>query len=277
MPQQYINYLSPSDRDWLAGLLDAEAYFGGSGRGMRSCTIQLAMTDRDTVERAAALLGAAVYERRYPLPRQHQWRTSLYGKPAAQTLVQLYPLLSQRRQSKVAPFLPNMSGLELPDSYEWLAGILEGEGSFFMRQDAYPHPVCVVAMTDEDVIVRAAVLMGGTYLLVTRPFRKPIYRCSIGSGRAANLMQRIYPLMSTRRQGQIAAAIAGFEAGRAMGERHVKTTLTNGQVREIYRRAHGGERTSDLAAEFGIAPSVVSAIKTGRTWGHVTGLIDLEQ
>ena len=46
--------------------------------------------------------------------------------------------------------------------------------------------------------------------------------------------------------------------------------LTEDDVRQIKRRLSEGERGRHLAAEFGVAESVVSVIKHGKSWSHVT-------
>jgi group I intron endonuclease len=46
--------------------------------------------------------------------------------------------------------------------------------------------------------------------------------------------------------------------------------LTEDQVREIKRRLALGEKGYVLAAEFGVGGSVISNIKNGRVWRHVT-------
>ena len=46
--------------------------------------------------------------------------------------------------------------------------------------------------------------------------------------------------------------------------------LTEDQVREIYRRAWAGEHQFHLGAEFGISREVISNIKRGWSWTHVT-------
>lgn len=52
------------------------------------------------------------------------------------------------------------------------------------------------------------------------------------------------------------------------GERHWKTKLTNSDVSEIFARLGAGETGLDIATRFGVTPSCVSAIKTGRSWAH---------
>lgn len=55
------------------------------------------------------------------------------------------------------------------------------------------------------------------------------------------------------------------------GERHGMAKLKDGDVREIRRRyALGGVRQVDLASEFGIAQTKISAIVRGNLWRHVT-------
>lgn len=54
------------------------------------------------------------------------------------------------------------------------------------------------------------------------------------------------------------------------GEDRPGALLTSVQVREIRRRLGLGETQKSLAQEFGVVGKTVSAIKTGRTWKHVT-------
>jgi hypothetical protein len=43
----------------------------------------------------------------------------------------------------------------------WLAGLLEGEGSFLKGPPSAPrHPVLALQMTDEDVVARVAAMFG---------------------------------------------------------------------------------------------------------------------
>lgn len=53
------------------------------------------------------------------------------------------------------------------------------------------------------------------------------------------------------------------------GEASANAILTEAQVAKIKRRALDGDRTSDLAREFGVAPQTVCNIKHGRKWKHV--------
>jgi hypothetical protein len=53
------------------------------------------------------------------------------------------------------------------------------------------------------------------------------------------------------------------------GEQHPNAKLTDEQAAEIRARALSGERTQNLAREFGINDSAVSLIKHRRTYQHV--------
>jgi hypothetical protein len=100
----------------------------------------------------------------------------------------------------------------------WLAGLLEGEGSFFMISSrvggkVYRYPCVAVAMTDRDVIERAASLMG-TVVRFAQNTRgnKPYWRAHRTGAPAVEIMQRIRSLMGKRRSGRIDGLIAEWDA-----------------------------------------------------------------
>lgn len=51
--------------------------------------------------------------------------------------------------------------------------------------------------------------------------------------------------------------------------RSAKQKLTARQIRAIRRARAAGSRVVDLAAQYGVTPSNVSQITTGRTWKHL--------
>ena len=86
----------------------------------------------------------------------------------------------------------------------WLAGLLEGEGTFFARDHRGGSHRVVIASTDKDVVERSASLMGNPKVYPSiyknRPKHwKPLYRCGIEGRPAAALMMTIYPLMGKKR------------------------------------------------------------------------------
>lgn len=99
------------------------------------------------------------------------------------------------------PRLRPMSGLELA----WVAGLLEGEGSFCAnRKRLFIH----VTMTDRDVLENLAAItgVGSIYELVRRrSHHTQAYRWQIGWAEIASaLAAQVYPLLSERRKGQAA-------------------------------------------------------------------------
>lgn len=97
----------------------------------------------------------------------------------------------------------------------WLAGLLEGEGSFMMCNNrgggkTYRYPKIVVGMTDRDIIERVAAIFGTsvynlpdyTYPQYQKP-RKPAYRAAVQGTKAAELMKALYPWLGARRRAKV--------------------------------------------------------------------------
>lgn len=89
----------------------------------------------------------------------------------------------------------------------WLAALLDGEGSFFKgKKNGLVRIEC--QMTDEDLIARAARLMGVGYgKRKPIPGRKAVYRLALAGPRAEIVMRELAPLMGARRQQQIRDAL----------------------------------------------------------------------
>jgi hypothetical protein len=66
------------------------------------------------------------------------------------------------------------------------------------------------------------------------------------------------------------AFATGLNRGRP-GAESASARLTDDQVRDIYRRAWSGEPQADIGADFGVGYSIVSNIKRGWAWTHITG------
>ena len=96
----------------------------------------------------------------------------------------------------------------------WLAGILEGEGSFTLGVvgKTLPKkrtPKITIGMSDEDVVRRVASILGSKSCY-TRPQStgvitgtKPMYRTECQGARAAGWMMTLYPLLGLRRQAKV--------------------------------------------------------------------------
>lgn len=96
------------------------------------------------------------------------------------------------------------------DDLLWLAGLLEGEGTFDLHRGKYPR--VRVGMTDRDVVGRAATLMGARVRLSLRPSPYSSTWHSEKSGEpAAELMRALLPHMGARRSSKIASVLAAVE------------------------------------------------------------------
>ena len=108
----------------------------------------------------------------------------------------------------------NISSADL----SWLAGLLEGEGSFMMSRNhvagrVYHYPKVVVTMTDEDVVQRAASLFETKVNVVSgtkKENRLQQYRAQISGSRAAQLMKDLLPHMGGRRSAKIQEILAAY-------------------------------------------------------------------
>lgn len=100
-----------------------------------------------------------------------------------------------------------------PFEFGWVAGLLEGEGTFYaapMGEGRY-EPRIACAMTDRDIIDRLASLLPGNGNLIGLPLRgtfKPQYRVSCNGGNAIALAAYLRPVLSERRQSQVDVMLA---------------------------------------------------------------------
>lgn len=101
----------------------------------------------------------------------------------------------------------------------WLAGLLEGEGSFAStsNQNGYISPRVTLVMTDRDIVARAAAIMGVSVREKTSPSlqryaRKRQWVAVVNGKAAAALMDRLAPLMGARRNIAIREAMQTMTA-----------------------------------------------------------------
>lgn len=98
----------------------------------------------------------------------------------------------------------------------WLAGLLEGEGCFRVYRESRTnqgrdHLRVTVSMTDEDVLDRAAKLLG---VNTTGPYApkkahwSPYYKLQVTGADAATLMRSVLPYMGLRRSTKIKECLA---------------------------------------------------------------------
>jgi hypothetical protein len=139
------------------------------------------------------------------------------------------------------------------DDLLWLAGYLEGEGSFTSPTPSAPNrPRIQVAATDEDVIQRIAAIWGVSYWRspeTRNPAWKPYYRVQVRGRRAVDLMRELRPLMGIRRQQQIDRALEDWSP-RA-------NRIPRDKLNEMGRRHLAGESTRSLGREYGVSHETV--------------------
>lgn len=84
----------------------------------------------------------------------------------------------------------------------WLAGLLEGEGTFDLHKGKYAR--IRVSMTDRDVVGRAAHLMDGRIRMTISPVGlKPMFHTEITGHKAEAIMRELLPFMGARRSAKI--------------------------------------------------------------------------
>ena len=95
----------------------------------------------------------------------------------------------------------------------WLAGLLEGEGSFMTGPPSSPGlPVIAVNMTDQDVMARIGQIFERK-VHVVRPRNvhwRTSYQVRVNGRAAVRWMTVLRPLMGLRRQAQIDRALASY-------------------------------------------------------------------
>jgi hypothetical protein len=88
----------------------------------------------------------------------------------------------------------------------WLAGLFEGEGCFTTRRNRHEIRIAL-SMTDEDVVLKAAIAVGGPSVRVHSRKRKvhykPTFEFELVGDRAVTFCQRILPFMGQRRKARI--------------------------------------------------------------------------
>lgn len=194
----------PND-EWLAGLLEGEGSFGFNYRG-RPC-VQVQMADRDVVAAAASLMGGNLlgpYTRPNRPDNKPMFHAKRVGVPAAKVMERVRPWMGERRSARISEVLGLPAPVPRPRTVLWLAGLLEGEGSFYRQQSA---PLCIkLTTTDKDIAESAGALMyGGTVNLMRGgpEHWKPRWTVRTRKAYAEELLETLLPYMGERRSARI--------------------------------------------------------------------------
>ena len=129
------------------------------------------------------------------------------------------------------------------------------------------YPVITVTSTDEDVIQRVSVLLGKGYCAIKKRqgHWRQSYNFRMQGRRAVELMLRMRPHMSQRRQQQIDAAVASYEARPNRGA----SKLTDEQVRSVKGMIKENRTIRFIAATCRVSTWSVLRIKNHGTFPDV--------
>jgi hypothetical protein len=236
---------------WLVGILEGEGTFlRGPPSRPGTPILRVSMTDRDVVDRVAKLFERAVVRLRRRKPHHKlPYATTIKGAPATRVMYAVRPFLGKTRQlqidrairswrprkgsrhqsrTDVGDSLPHIvptgigpselltthSESQAACDHAWLAGLLEGEGSFIANRDKRnSYPVVKVEMCDHEVIERAAFLLDA-WVWVEGPRAegwRPTYVAQIAGQHAAEWMRQLRPYMGLRRTAAIDAALSTYQ------------------------------------------------------------------
>lgn len=223
---------------WLAGILEGEGTFMSAPPSSPSSPVaRICMTDRDTVARAADLLERAVVPVR---ARKEHYRppyvTQIKGTEAVALMRAVRSVLGPERQrqidhvvngwvpgrvrrnarpSRFAPLDAFAFHRDDGRALSWLAGLLEGEGTFGSNCDAKLrcYPVVSVTMCDAAVVFRAGRILGADAVSMREPELpewRPTYTAKVAGARGAEWMRILRGLMGERRRAAIDISLAKY-------------------------------------------------------------------
>jgi hypothetical protein len=106
--------------------------------------------------------------------------------------------------------------MRTPRNIAWLGGLLEGEGYFTIKNGC---PMIRLAMTDVDVIDRAAAVLGVarrdyTYVPKGKASYKRVHSCGVSGIRALGWMMTLYLFLGERRRSAVRDVIDQWKASR---------------------------------------------------------------
>lgn len=126
----------------------------------------------------------------------------------------------------------------------WLAGILEGE-AYFSIKDIHSSVGIAVEMTDEDIIKRICIIFGTKYCKpkVRKSTHKQSYKTIVRGAKAVEIMKLIFPIMGDRRKERIKNCIDSYTL-------KPRGVLKENQIIEIKERFLKGEKVKDIAKDY---------------------------
>lgn len=211
--------LASAEVSWLAGLIEGEGTFVQRQTQGR---MRVQMTDRDVVQYLQQITGIGTVVAVTTKNSRHKdsWTWTVHKADHLRLLIQqTAPLLGTRRRLAALRLWVHGGAAEddFPiaaepsDGLLWLAGFLEGEGTF--TANAHGDRTVEATSVDRDVLLRAQRIAGGgrIYELKARkPHHNPpalwrVYR----RAEARKLAKSLLPHLFERRQSQARRVIGG--------------------------------------------------------------------
>jgi hypothetical protein len=152
-----------------------------------------------------------------------------------------------------------------PSDLHWLAGLLEGEGTFIAGLPSAPRtPAVQVSMVDRDILDRVAALLDCTVTVIParRDGWRTAYCARVRGPRAVEWMRRLRPLMGRRRREQIDRAIASYAPDPTR-------LLDDERAAEALARLARGDSVKEVAEKFGTSIWCIYDLRLGRTHKHI--------
>lgn len=151
-------------------------------------------------------------------------------------------------------------------SIYWLAGLLEAEGSFMKGSSSSPNkPTISIQMTDKDVMEHVSSFFGrvltpyqpkGQTKDGSRDFKK-VYLCQLRGKLSLDLMQKLQPLMSTRRQHQIQQALDSYNPLARKEYFEKKRVIPDGELETIFQKRQQGLPLHQIATQYSVTRNVI--------------------
>jgi hypothetical protein len=156
------------------------------------------------------------------------------------------------------------SGIPTEDLH-WLAGLLEGEGSFLKGPPSAPrHPVIALQMTDRDVVARVAAMFGRKVGCWQPPEARwqTTYIARVTGAKAVAWMGVLRPLMGDRRRTQIDRALSSYDPKPV-------ALLDDAGATQALEMLASGSSVREVAEHFGTSVWCIYDLRGGRTHKHV--------
>jgi hypothetical protein len=160
---------------------------------------------------------------------------------------------------RFAAAAPPLGGETGWPAFVWLAGLLEGEGTFLRPAPSNPRsPIISCRMTDLDVVELVAAAFGTSVQANDKGHFRTEYAATIRGSRAAELMGLLRPMLSARRRAAIDRALKDYSPP--------AHKLSFDLAEEIRRRHADGETVSSLARRFNVARQSIHPILDYRNY-----------